>query len=101
MAKKKSQYRWLKNYPADIPWDAKIPQGLVFDMLKDTARKYPRSYAIDFLGKKYTYHELYQLVIRAAKGLQRLGVTRGTKVGLFMPNTPSYVIFYYAILKAG
>jgi long-chain acyl-CoA synthetase len=104
MAKKKeaqTQYPWLKAYPSNIAWNAKIPQGLVFDMLKDTASRYPNRFAIDFLGKKYTYHELYQLVKRAAKGLQELGVKKGTRVGLFMPNTPSYVIFYYAILKAG
>jgi long-chain acyl-CoA synthetase len=94
-------YPWLKSYPEHIHWDEKIPQGLVFDMLKDTASKYPQRAAIDFLGKKYTYHELYQLVKKAAKGLQELGVKRGTRVGLFMPNAPTYVIFYYAILKAG
>jgi long-chain acyl-CoA synthetase len=97
----KSAYPWLKSYPEEIQWDAKIPHGLVFDMLKDTASKYPRRTAIYFLGKKYTYHELYQLVKQAAKGLQELGVKRGTRVGLFMPNAPSYVVFYYAILKAG
>lgn len=96
-----TQYPWLKSYPSDIAWNTKIPQGLVFDMLKDTAAKYPSRYAIDFLGKKYTYQDLYQLVKRAAKGLQELGVKKGTRVGLFLPNTPSYVIFYYAILKAG
>ena len=69
-----SAYPWLKSYPKDIQWDVKIPQGLVFDMLKDTASKYPQRSAIDFLGKKYTYNELYQLVKKAAKGLRNTGI---------------------------
>lgn len=97
----RTDYPWLNSYPQHIPWAVKVPEGAVFEMLKETAGKYPSRFAIDFLGKKYTYHELYQLVKRAAKGLQELGVKKGTKVGLFMPNAPAYIIFYYAILMAG
>ena len=57
--------------------------------------------AIDFFGRKFTYAELGRRVDRAASGLQRLGVERGTRVGLCLPNTPYFIIAYYAILKAG
>ncbi|MGB1548304.1 MAG: AMP-binding protein, partial [Alphaproteobacteria bacterium] len=56
---------------------------------------------MDFLGKVYTYREVGDLVQRAAKGFQELGVKKGVQVGLFLPNTPFYVIAFYAILKAG
>ena len=41
------------------------------------------------------------MVDRAAAGLQKLGVKKGTKVGLFLPNCPTYIVYYFATLKAG
>ncbi len=57
--------------------------------------------ALSFEGRRWTYAELAALVGRATAGLQRLGLGRGGKVGLCLPNTPYFVIFYYAALKAG
>ncbi|MBL8665129.1 MAG: long-chain fatty acid--CoA ligase [Candidatus Odyssella sp.] len=69
--------------------------------MDQAVQRFPDRPALDFLDKKYTYAELGRLVARAAKGLQRIGVKKGTKVGLFLPNTPHFVICYYAVLKAG
>ncbi|MBA5777742.1 long-chain fatty acid--CoA ligase [Stappia sp. F7233] len=57
--------------------------------------------AIDFLGKGWSYGELGEMVERTAAGLQAMGVTKGTKVGICLPNTPYYTAFYFAILKIG
>jgi long-chain acyl-CoA synthetase len=57
--------------------------------------------AMDFLGRQWSYAELGALVDRAARGLQDLGVGPGVQVGLCLPNTPYYPIFFYATLKAG
>ncbi|HRY07674.1 MAG TPA: long-chain fatty acid--CoA ligase, partial [Hyphomicrobiaceae bacterium] len=57
--------------------------------------------ATNFLGRTMTYAELGQQVERAAAGLQRLGVRKGTRVGLFLPNSPTFIVYYYAVLKAG
>ena len=54
-----------------------------------------------FMGKRLSYAEIGALSDRAAKGLRELGVGEGVKVGLFMPNTPAFVIFYFGVLKAG
>lgn len=94
-------YPWLKKYPDQVNWAAHIPEGPLYKILDDATERYGERNAIDFLGKKYTYKELHTLVLRAAQGLQGLGVTKGTKVGIFMPNAPAFVIFYFAILKAG
>ena len=56
---------------------------------------------VDFLDKKYSYGEIAELVDRAAKGFQQMGVKKGCKVGLCLPNSPYHLICYYAILKAG
>ena len=55
----------------------------------------------NFFGKTLTYQEIGQLAGKAAAGLQGLGVRQGTKVGLFLPNCPTYLIYYFGILKAG
>ena len=70
-------------------------------MLDATVAKYATKTATSFLGRTMTYGEIGRLADRAAKGLQSLGVKKGTKVGLFLPNCPTFIVFYYAILKAG
>ncbi len=92
---------WLKSYPKQIPWDMDVPGGAVQSLLDNTAAKYPDRPCINFLGKKYTYAEILDLSNRVAYGLQQLGVKKDTKVGIFMPNAPFFIIFYYGILKAG
>ena len=53
------------------------------------------------MGKRLSFAEIGALSDRAAKGLRALGVGEGVKVGLLLPNTPTFVIFYYGVLKAG
>ena len=73
----------------------------VFAVLDDAVRRFGDRPAIDFLGKHWNWAEIGDLADRAAAGLQRIGVSKGVKVGLCLPNTPYFVIMYYAILKAG
>jgi long-chain acyl-CoA synthetase len=92
---------WIKSYPPGMRWDAELPVMPVQQILDDTAAGWPEHNALDFMGKKTTYGELKHLVERAAKGFQRLGVKPGVHVGLFLPNTPHYVISFFGVLKAG
>ncbi|WP_041795773.1 long-chain-fatty-acid--CoA ligase [Pararhodospirillum photometricum] len=78
-----------------------LPVGPVAALFDQAVQAWPAQPAVDFLGKRYTYREMGDLVNRAARGLQQLGVRKGTRVGLCLPNTPYFVIFYYAILKIG
>lgn len=96
-----SDHLWLKSYPKQTAWDAKIPATPVFDMLDRTVRLYGDAPGFNFMGKKFTWGEIGEQVNRMARGLQTLGVKKGVKVGLFLPNSPSFVISYYAVLKAG
>lgn len=73
----------------------------LFALLDDAVAAFPDRPCIDFLGRRYRYRDIALLVARAARGLQDIGVVPGTRVGLFLPNTPYSVILYYAILKAG
>lgn len=92
---------WLVSYPAEIQWDAPVAARAVQDILAETVHRYGSSPAFDFFGKKWDWAEIGNLVNRFAVGLQKLGVKKGTKVGLFLPNSPYFLIGYYAVLRAG
>ena len=70
-------------------------------LLDEAAARFGDQNALDFFGRKLTYAELRRLVDRAARGFQKIGVVHGTRVGLCLPNSPYFVIAYYAVLKAG
>lgn len=92
---------WLKSYPKDINWNAKIEPKPIFALLDETVKKFPDNIAIDFEGKTLTYKELAEQVEAAAKAFVDMGVKRGTKIGIFLPNCPQFIISYFGILKAG
>jgi long-chain acyl-CoA synthetase len=94
-------YQWLTRYPQNIDWHQKLTPAPLFELLDSAAAKYGARPCTNFLGKVLTYREIAQAVDRTAAGLQKLGVTKGTKVGLFMPNCPTFIIYYFATLKAG
>ena len=92
---------WLPHYPADIDWHQPLTAAPLYSILDNAAAQYGDAIAIDFEGKKYSYRELEKMTNHAAKGLQEIGVKKGTKVGLLLPNCPLFIISYFAILKVG
>jgi long-chain acyl-CoA synthetase len=85
--------------PSDRP-HAFAPR-LLTDLLDHAVDVHGARTVIDFLGRTWSYAEIGALVERAARGLQNLGVTPGTRVGLCLPNTHYYVILYFAVLRIG
>tara|TARA_Y100000589_G_scaffold332327_1_gene391811 strand:- start:12032 stop:13696 length:1665 start_codon:yes stop_codon:yes gene_type:complete len=92
---------WEKKYPEDVDWNSEIKGEPLFSILDHTVKNFGNRKCIDFLGKEFSYKKISQMVDRAALGFQQLGVTKGTKVGLFLPNCPQFVVSYFGILKAG
>jgi long-chain acyl-CoA synthetase len=93
---------WEKSYPPGVSWGAPLPPPVALDaMLERAAEKWPDKIAIDFYDRLLTYREVLDLARRAAKGLQALGVGPGVHVGLHLPNTPHYIICFYAVQMAG
>ncbi len=101
VSKVKTEHPWLKSYPKSIKWDIEIPDNPLWSLMDDAVKNAADRPCIDFLGKKFTYSEIGDLVDKMAQGLQKIGVKKGAKVGIFMPNAVYYVISYFAILKAG
>lgn len=96
-----SEFLWEKSYPKGVSWEIEIEEKPVYALLDDTVAKWPDNSAIDFMDKRITYAELDDLVNRAAKGFRELGVKEGVHVGLYLPNTPHYIVCFFGILKAG
>lgn len=94
-------YPWLKNYPPFAPWAMAIPAEPVFSLLDTAVGRFPDKTCLEFLGRTWSYGETGAAVARAAAGFQKLGVVKGTRVGLLLPNTPYYPIAFFGIAKAG
>jgi long-chain acyl-CoA synthetase len=92
---------WLTGYPQDVAWDSVFPPKLVSTVLDEAVADFGDRPCTYFLGKRLSYAEIGALSDRAAKGLRALGVGEGVKVGLLLPNSPTFVIFYFGVLKAG
>lgn len=92
---------WFKHYDAGVPHHIDYPQIPLFGLLEEAAQKYPETPCTIFKGAKITYREMNELTDRLAAGLAEIGVKKGDRVGIFMPNTPQFVLAYFAILKAG
>ncbi|MCK5167927.1 MAG: AMP-binding protein, partial [Rhodospirillaceae bacterium] len=92
---------WAKSYPEDLDINFPPVEKPVHSILEESVATHPHAPCLDFLGNKQTYGEISNLVNRAAEGLQKLGVGKGSRVGLCLPNSPFYVISYFAILKIG
>lgn len=82
-------------------WNAAFEARPVHEYLEKTVAQFGDRPAADFMGKNWSYGEIGELVDCTAAGLQAMGVGPGVHVGLCLPNTPYYTIFYFAILKIG
>ncbi len=94
-------FPWLKGYPEGIDWHGEIATSPLYDIFAEAVNLHGSKNFVNFLGKKYTYNDISDLVDKAAKGLQNIGVKKGTRVGLFLPNCPVYIVFYYAVMRIG
>jgi len=84
-----------------VDWDTPIAEEPLYAMLDRAVEQYRDRPYLNFLGRVWTYGDIGALVDRAARGFQKLGVKKGVRVGLCLPNTPYYTICYFGVLKAG
>jgi long-chain acyl-CoA synthetase len=98
-----SEHRpWFASYPPEIPHTVEpYPDLSVFGMLERSARTHPGATAIGWFGKRRSYAWLLAEVERCSAALAALGVGRGDRVGLVMPNCPQYIVAFYATVRLG
>src|SRR6202050_3979206 len=92
---------WVKSFPPEVRSNAPLDLSPVQSVLDKAAERFGPRPALEFMGKRPSYAELEALANRAAAGFQKLGVGPGVHVGLFLPNTPHYVIAFFGVLRAG
>jgi len=93
---------WVTHYPPGIEWDVPIDTTPIHEQVLRACAQTPDADALDFLGKKTKFRDLERQINAFAGALQqKLGVSKGTRVALLLPNTPFFVVAYYAILKIG
>ncbi|MFC1975415.1 long-chain fatty acid--CoA ligase [Chloroflexota bacterium] len=101
---------WHQHYDPEVSTSLDYPPYPTDHFLRQSAEKYPDNTALIFGGlapvfgelhSKMTYHELDALADRFAAGLQKLGLQKGERVAIYMPNCPQFVIAYYGTLRAG
>ncbi|MCM3587603.1 long-chain-fatty-acid--CoA ligase [Mesobacillus maritimus] len=92
---------WLEQYPAEIPKTLEMEEIPVQEYLKQTAKDYPEKIAIHFMGKEMTYRQLSEQARKFAGYLQSIGIEKGDRVAIMLPNMPAAVIGYFGVLMAG
>ena len=92
---------WLRFYEPGVPYTVAIPHIPVHHLLRSAVRRFPRRPALLFEGARLSYRSLNHEVNRFANALLGLGLTKGSRVILLLPNVPQVVIGYFGVLKAG
>ena len=100
---------WLQFYDEGVPSSIEYPAVPLDRLLEESAQKHPNHPAIIFggsvgskvLDSSITYSELNEAANRFAAAMQQLGVKKGDRVAMFMPNCPQLVIAYYGTMRAG
>jgi long-chain acyl-CoA synthetase len=92
---------WLDSYPPGVPEHVEVPGGNLARLLDDAARDYPSAPALHFQGRTVSYAQLAEQAWRFAGALAGLGVGKGTKVGLVLPNCPQVVVAFFGALRLG
>ena len=97
----RSRRPWLENYERGIPYTIDIPRIPLHHLLRSAVRRFPNNPAIFFEGSRLSYRRLNREVNRFANALLALGIGKGARVVLLMPNVPQMVIGFYGTMKAG
>lgn len=92
---------WLQFYDEGVPHTLEYPSITVPDFLRQSSRRFPSQVATIFMGGRLTYRRLKAQVDRLARQLYELGVRKGDRVAIMLPNCPQMVIAYYATLSLG
>ncbi|HWQ13012.1 MAG TPA: long-chain fatty acid--CoA ligase [Roseiflexaceae bacterium] len=103
---------WFKSYEERVPHTIDVPDVTLDFFLRESARKYPYNTATNFvlsyllgqrvtIGGKLTYQKLNELVDRFANALYQLGVRKGDRVAIMLPNSPHFVVAFFAAMRIG
>ncbi|WP_100373702.1 AMP-binding protein [Bacillus sp. FJAT-45037] len=96
-----TEHAWVGRYHKEIPASIEYPEVSLHELVEQAVSKYPQNVALEFMGKSLTYSEFDLEVRRLANHLQSLGLEKGDRVAIMLPNCPQGVIAYFATLLVG
>ncbi|MEZ0396908.1 MAG: long-chain fatty acid--CoA ligase [Anaerolineales bacterium] len=96
-----TSHPWLAHYDPGVPAHLDYPAVPVHHFLDQAARRCPQRTCLIFGDETLTYRQVAEQTDRIAAALLNLGVRRGERVGIFMPNCPEFILAYFGILKVG
>ena len=99
--KQENDKPWYNLYGNNIPHTLEYPKGSIYDALNNACTKYPLYKAYSYFGKNCRYIKLNKQIINLAKSLKYIGVKKGDKITICMPNTPDAIIMFYAVNAVG
>jgi len=89
------------SYHHPSAWDTAFEPMTLPDMLERTVRRDPAAPFLHFMGRTYSYRAIFTSAQRFAAGLRAMGIAKGDRIGLFLPNVPIYASAYYGAMMAG
>ena len=92
---------WLKSYEPGVPHSIEYPEISLYEMFQETVKQYSDLPALSFMGHEITYAGLQSQVEELAAALEGLGVKKGDRVAIHLPNCPQFPIAFYAALSLG
>jgi long-chain acyl-CoA synthetase len=92
---------WFKHWPATVPKSLNYPNISLHGLLQKTAEQYPEKVVLSYCEKEITYSLLDSLSNQFGNALATLGVEKGDRVAVFLPNVPQFIIAYFGALKTG
>ena len=93
--------RWLKHYDPQVPPHLIYPRVPLYCLLDESAARSTARPCANFFGKRLTYRQVKDLSDRLAVGARNLGIQKGDRVAVLLPNSPQFLIAYFGLLKAG
>jgi len=95
------QKPWLEKYDSHVPKKIEYPQSTINTLLFEAQEKFPARIFIRYKSEEYTYQFIAQKINTLANNLKHLGVSKGDRVAVILPNIPQFIIAYYAVLAVG
>ncbi len=92
---------WLDHYEPGVPHSIDYPQKSLYQLFQESAEKYKDNPAVNFMGRDLTYKELHSQVNSLASALAEMGVKKGDRVAIHLPNSTQFPIAFFATLTLG
>ena len=90
---------WVKHYDQGVPESLEYPKITIQDLLDKAAKNNPDAACTIFKGEKISFSEMARITDRLAAGFHSIGIKKGDRIAVFIPNTPQFVMAYFALIK--